>query len=126
MTKSGEKATEPKNLGNAVGKGAELRNGSGSANQRAEPGTMENGGPVEETHVGDGTFAARMVVYVAGVGVSNENIGAGMAPTAPKTKTRCAGKILNDRLCTLPRCTAPLRQMTSKVMCGASDVGAGL
>jgi hypothetical protein len=83
MTERGEKVTEPKNFGDTVGECAELRNGSGPANQRAEAGAMENGGTIEETHVGNGALPARMVIYVAGIGVTNENIGAGMSPTIP-------------------------------------------
>ena len=126
MAERSEKVTEPKNLGDTVGEGAEFRNCSGSANQWAEPGTMKNGGPVEEAHVGNGALPARMIIDVAGIGVTNENIGAGMSPAIPKTEARSTGKILDDRMSTLPRCTAPFRQVPSEVMRGAGDVGASL
>lgn len=126
MAERGEKVTEPKNFGDTVGERAELRNGSGSANQRAEPGAMENGGTIEEAHVGNGALPARMVIHVAGIGVTNENIGAGMSPATPKTEARRTGKVLDYRMRALPRGTAPLGQVPSEVVRSAGDVGASL
>jgi hypothetical protein len=126
MAERGEKVTEPKNFGDTVGERAELRNGSGSANQRAEPGARENGGTIEEAHVGNGALPARMVIHVAGIGVTNENIGAGMSPAMPKTEARRTGKVLDYRMRALPRGTAPLGQVPREVVRSAGDVGASL
>ena len=52
--------------------------------------------------MGDGAFPARMVINVAGIGATNEDVGVGVRPAAPKPETRRTSKALDDRMRALP------------------------